>query len=86
MPISDLFITSKMRQSMASRPQFAQSSSQSATLQTLQNKKKELEAITALEQSGANFISTLEEMAADLTTTADATTGMATDVLAGGLT
>lgn len=66
-----------MRQSMASRSQFAQSNSQSATLQTLQNKKKELEVIMALEQSGAHFISTLEEMAADLSTTTEATTGMA---------
>jgi hypothetical protein len=66
-----------MRQSNASssRSRFGQPASQSATLQTLQNKKKEFETIAALEQSGARFISTLEEMAVDLSTTAEATTG-----------
>jgi len=61
---------------MASRSQFGASGSQSATQQTLDNKKSEYEAIAALEQSGAQFISILEEMASDLSTTAEATTAI----------
>lgn len=63
------------RQSIASRSQFGQSSAQSATAQALRNKKKEYEAISALEQSCAGLIATLEEMATDLNTTAEATIG-----------
>ena len=63
------------RQSIASRPQFGQSSAQTATAQALRNKKKEYEAISALEQSCAELIVTLEEMATDLNTTAEATIG-----------
>jgi len=58
---------------MASRSQFGQSSAQSATAQALRSKKKEYEAISALEQSCAELITTLEEMATDLNTTAEAT-------------
>ncbi|KAF9792532.1 hypothetical protein BJ322DRAFT_53694 [Thelephora terrestris] len=61
------------RQSIASRSQFGQSSAQSAATQVLRNKKKEYEAISALEQSCAELISTLEDMATDLNTTAEAT-------------
>ncbi|KAF9650569.1 hypothetical protein BDM02DRAFT_1323337 [Thelephora ganbajun] len=61
------------RQSIASRSQFSQSSAQIATAQALRNKKKEYEAISALEQSCAELIVTLEEMATDLNTTAEAT-------------
>jgi len=63
------------RQSMASRSQFGQSSAQTATAQALRNKKKEYEAISALEQSCAELIVTLEDMATDLNTTAEATIG-----------
>jgi len=63
------------RQSMASRSQFGQSSAQTATAQALRNKKKEYEAISALEQSCTELIATLEEMATDLNTTAEATIG-----------
>ena len=63
------------RQSMASRSQFGQSSAQTATAQALRNKKKEYEAISALEQSCAELIVTLEQMATDLNTTAEATIG-----------
>lgn len=63
------------RQSIASRSQFGQSSAQTATAQALRNKKKEYEAISALEQSCAELIVTLEEMATDLNTTTDATIG-----------
>ena len=63
------------RQSIASRSQFGQSSAQTATAQALRNKKKEYEAISALEQSCAGLIATLEDMAADLNTTAEATIG-----------
>lgn len=63
------------RQSMASRSQFGQSSAQAASTQALRNKKKEYEAISALEQSCAELIATLEDMAADLNTTAEATIG-----------
>lgn len=63
------------RQSIASRSQFGQSSAQTATTQALRNKKKEYEAISALEQSCAELITTLEEMATDLNTTAEATIG-----------
>lgn len=63
------------RQSIASRSQFGQSSAQTATAQALRNKKKEYEAISALEQSCAELIVTLEEMATDLNTTAEATIG-----------
>ena len=63
------------RQSMASRSQFGQSSAQTASAQALRNKKKEYEAISALEQSCAELIATLEDMATDLNTTAEATTG-----------
>jgi len=58
---------------MASRSQFGQSSVQTATAQALRNKKKEYEAISALEQSCAELIATLEEMTTDLNTTAEAT-------------
>lgn len=64
------------RQSMTSRSQFGQSSAQTATAQALRNKKKEYEAISALEQSCAELIATLENMATDLNTTAEATMGM----------
>ena len=63
------------RQSIASRSQFGQSSAQAATAQALRNKKKEYEAISALEQSCAELIATLEDMGTDLTTTAEATIG-----------
>jgi hypothetical protein len=63
------------RQSTASRSQFGQSSAQTATAQALRSKKKEYEAIAALEQSCAGLIATLEGMAADLNTTAEATIG-----------
>ena len=63
------------RQSMASRSQFGQSSAQAATTQALRNKKKECEAISALEKLCAELITTLEEMATDLNTTAEATIG-----------
>jgi hypothetical protein len=60
---------------MASRSQFGQSSAQTASAQALRNKKKEYEAISALEQSCAELIATLEDMATDLNTTAEATAG-----------
>lgn len=63
------------RQSIASRSQFGQSSAQTATAQALRNKKREYEAISALEQSCAELITTLEEMATDLNTNAEATIG-----------
>jgi hypothetical protein len=63
------------RQSIASRSQFGQSSAQTSTAQALRNKKKEYEAISALEQSCAELIATLEDMATDLNTTAEATIG-----------
>lgn len=63
------------RQSMASRSQFGQSSAQTATAQALRNKKKEYEAISALEQSCTELIATLEGIATDLNTTAEATIG-----------
>ena len=63
------------RQSMASRSQFGQPLAQTGTAQALRNKKKEYEAISALEQSCAELIATLEEMATDLNTTAEATIG-----------
>jgi hypothetical protein len=63
------------RQSIASRSQFGQSSAQTATAQALRNKKKEYEAISALEQSCAGLITTLEEIATDLNTNAEATIG-----------
>jgi len=63
------------RQSVAPRSQFGQSSAQTATTQALRNKRKEYEAISALEQSCAELIATLEEMATDLNTTAEATIG-----------
>lgn len=63
------------RQSIASRSQFGQSSAQTATAQALRNKKREYEAISALEQSCAELIATLEEMATDLNTNAEATIG-----------
>lgn len=63
------------RQSTASRSQFGLSSAQTTTAQALRNKKKEYEAIYALEQSCAELIATLEEMATDLNTTAEATIG-----------
>ena len=61
---------------MASRSQFGQSSAQTATAQALRNKKKEYEAISALEQSCTELIATLEGIATDLNTTAEATIGM----------
>ena len=64
------------RPSIASRSQFGQSSAQTSTAQALRNKKKEYEAISALEQSCAGLIATLENMATDLNTTAEATIGM----------
>ena len=63
------------RQSTASRSQFGQSSAQTATAQALRSKKKEYEAIAALEQSCAGLIATLEGITADLNTTAEATIG-----------
>lgn len=63
------------RQSIASRSQFGQSSAQATSAQALRNKKKEYEAISALEQSCTELIATLEDMAADLNTTAEATIG-----------
>ena len=63
------------RQSIASRSQFGQSSAQTATAQALRNKKREYEAISALEQSCAELIATLEDMATDLNTNAEATIG-----------
>jgi len=63
------------RQSIASRSQFGQSSAQASTAQALRNKKKEYEAISALERSCTELIATLEEMATDLNTTAEATIG-----------
>lgn len=63
------------RQSIASRSHFGQSSAQTATAQALRNKKREYEAISALEQSCAELIATLEDMATDLNTTAEATIG-----------
>jgi len=63
------------RQSIASRSQFGQSSAQTATTQALRNKKREYEAISALEQSCAELIATLEDMATDLNTNAEATIG-----------
>lgn len=64
------------RPSIASRSQFGQSSAQAVAAQTLRNKKKEYEAISALEQSCAELIATLEDMATDLNTTAEATIGI----------
>lgn len=63
------------RQSVAPRSQFGQPSAQAATSQALRNKKKEYEAISALEQSCAELIATFEDMATDLNTTAEATIG-----------
>ena len=65
------------RQSIASRSQFGQSSAsaQTAAAQALRNKKKEYEAISALEQSCTGLIATLEDMATELNTTAEATIG-----------
>jgi len=64
------------RQSIASRSQFGQSSTQIAIAQAVHNKKKEYEAISALEHSCAELIATLDEMATDLNTTAEATTAI----------
>ena len=67
----------KHRQSIASRSQFGQSSAQTAATQALRNKKKEYEAISALEQSCTGLIATLGDITTDLNTTTEAIIGTA---------